>query len=166
MNVKQIALIGVAGGAVVVWIAGASTSRAPVPALTFKSSGVEVSGARLASEVARLRERLRPTAVPMQSRDLFRYAAEKSASQPQPAAEAPVTPPGDMPAPALKLVGIAEDPGDAGPVRTAIISGPGSLFIVKEGEIVMSRYRVTKVSSDGVELTDSGDNSTLHLVFP
>ena len=54
----------------------------------------------------------------------------------------------------MKLAGIAEDPEADGPVRTAIISGEGQLFMVKEGEAVTPRYRVAKISADVVELVD------------
>ena len=45
------------------------------------------------------------------------------------------------------------------PVRTAIISGEGQLYMVKEGEAVTPRYRVAKISADVVELVDLFDNS-------
>ena len=60
---------------------------------------------------------------------------------------------------------MAEDAGSDGPVRTAIISGHGQLFIVKEGEAVTARYQVAKISGDAAELTDLGDNSTITLVL-
>ena len=64
-----------------------------------------------------------------------------------------------------KLAGIAEDAGADGPVRTAIISGGGQLFMVKEGETVTPRYRVAKISADVVELTDVIDNSVRRLAL-
>ncbi len=67
------------------------------------------------------------------------------------------------PPPALKLAGIAEDAGPGGPIRTAIISGLGQLFLVKEGERVAGRYRVTKIAADLVELADTGDGTVLRL---
>jgi hypothetical protein len=65
----------------------------------------------------------------------------------------------------LKLEGLAEDHGDQGPVRTAIISGFGDIFLVKEGESVTLRYRVAKISADAVELTDLTDNTPLRLAL-
>jgi len=65
----------------------------------------------------------------------------------------------------LKLAGIAEDEGPEGAVRTAIISAPGQLLLVKEGETIVQRYRVTKISSDVVELVDLGDNSIRRLAL-
>jgi hypothetical protein len=65
----------------------------------------------------------------------------------------------------LKLVGMAEDAGPDGPVRTAIISAFGQLFLVKEGERVTSRYQVAKISAEAAEIRDLGDNSTVTLVL-
>jgi hypothetical protein len=65
----------------------------------------------------------------------------------------------------LKLEGLAEDHGDQGAVRTAIISGFGDIFLVKEGESVTLRYRVAKISADAVELTDLTDNTPLRLAL-
>ena len=68
--------------------------------------------------------------------------------------------------PALKLAGIAEDPGPNGTTeRTAIISGEGQLFMVKEGENVTPRYRVVKVSADVVELLDLSTNTPRRLAL-
>ena len=48
-------------------------------------------------------------------------------------------------------------------MRTAIISGFGDIFLVKVGDRIASRYRVTSVASDGAELVDETDGATLHL---
>ena len=71
-----------------------------------------------------------------------------------PAQRAPAAPP-------LKLVGIAEDPGPDGPIRTAIISGLGQLFFVKEGDSIAGRFRVQHLSGEVAELSDLAD-STIH----
>jgi hypothetical protein len=65
----------------------------------------------------------------------------------------------------LKLEGLAEDHGDQGAVRTAIISGFGDIFLAKEGDNVTLRYRVAKISPDAVELTDLTDNTPLRLAL-
>ena len=65
----------------------------------------------------------------------------------------------------LKLVGIAEDSSDYGPVHTAIVSGFGDLFLVKEGDSVTERYRVTRVSAEAAELLDLTDNTAVRLVL-
>src|SRR5262245_4876580 len=131
MNVKRTLTFGIVGGALAVWLAAAATSPTPPsPMLTVTPPTVaDRHGAELSEEIARLRERLRPSARPAQSRDLFRYQA-RSADRAATAADRPVvvspTPQYEAPAAAavapLKLVGMAEDPGPAGPVRTAILS--------------------------------------------
>jgi hypothetical protein len=171
MNMKRTLVLGAVGGAVAVWFAAASTSsvRQPTPAIATKPDVIDVSGAQLAAEIARLHERLRPTDAPLQARDLFRYAHRSPGVRPAPIPRGPMPPEqADTPAPEvapLKLVGIAEDVGESGPIRTAIVSGFGDLFLVKEGEAVTLRYRVSKVSADAVELTDVTNDSTLRLVL-
>jgi hypothetical protein len=171
IHMKRTATIVVVGGALLAWLAGAATSnRAVVPPPIVQRTPIEMRGEELAVEIARLQERLRPTTTPHQpGRNLFSFHAAPaarvapSAAAPPPA---PVEAPPALPAlPALKLAGIAEDEGSEGPVRTAIISGQGQLFLVKEGENVLQRYRVTKISADVVELIDLGDNSIRRLAL-
>jgi hypothetical protein len=170
MNLKRTATIAVGGGALVAWFAGAATSnRAPVAPVVTSVAPVDASGAELANEIARLQEKLRPTTPPRQpGRNLFTYhapAPPAAAPAPKPAlseAAAVFTPP----VPALKLAGIAEDADASGaPTRTAIISGEGQLFMVKEGENVTTRYRVAKISADVVELLDLEMNTPRRLAL-
>jgi hypothetical protein len=171
MNVKRIAAIGAVGGALAVWLAAASTMiTQPVVVDTSerKTTAVELRGAALAAEITRLRERLRPTSAPqLPSRNLFEFSrtapvrAAPSVPPILPEAEAPRP----APPPPLRLVGMAEDAGSDGPVRTAIISGFGQLFMVKEGERVTARYQVAKISGEVAEIRDLGDNSTITLVL-
>ncbi len=167
MTMKRIVTIGVLCGAVAVWMAAAATSDqhpiAPSPDPTARA--VEASGEALASEIARLRERLRPSVVPLQTRDVFRYVASPSSVPPSsprpdapPAHEAPEAPP-------LRLIGIAEDGVDGGIVRTAIVSGYGQVFLVKDGEALTDRFRVSTVRADAVELVDATDQTTLRLAI-
>ena len=175
IHMKRTATIVVVGGALLAWLAGAATSnRTSVPLPIVQRTPIELRGEELAVEIARLQERLRPTTTPRQpGRNLFSFhaaAARAARMAPMVAAPAPapalVEAPPALPAlPALKLAGIAEDEGPEGPVRTAIISGQGQLFLVKEGDSVAQRYRVTKISADVVELIDLGDNSILRLAL-
>jgi hypothetical protein len=170
MNTKRVALLVVAGGAVAVWLAAAATTsvRAPRPIMVPKPTATDLQGEALAAEITRLHERLRPSAAPVQNRDLFRYgnrpAAKPAAPSAAPVPLVPLVPLDAAPAPAFKLVGIAEDTGPDGPERTAIISDAGALLFVKEGDAV-SRYRVTRISSDVVELSSSGDASVVRLAL-
>jgi hypothetical protein len=170
MNTMRTATFVLGAGALAALIAGATTSgRRPAAVPTIeRARPVELQGAELAAEIARLQERLRPTTTPSSSRNLFLFGAPgRRATDVVPAAPeemtlAPVRVPAPTP-PRLALVGLAEDVTDSGPVRTAIVSGFGDIFLVKAGETVASRYRVVSVASDGVELVDETDGSTLRL---
>jgi hypothetical protein len=63
----------------------------------------------------------------------------------------------------FKLIGVAEDPGPEGVSRTAIISGQGQLYMVKEGETVAWVYRVGRMSGESVELLDTTGGAPLVL---
>jgi hypothetical protein len=96
-----------------------------VESIVTTPPAIDGRGAALAGEIARLHERLRPSATPRQpGRDLFSFVA------PAPSRPAPVQMPKAVPdeapiarpaPPALKLSGIAEDATPAGLVRTAIL---------------------------------------------
>jgi hypothetical protein len=170
MNLKRTATIAVICGALAAWLAGAATSnRAPMAPIVTRPAPIDARGAELATEIARLQDKLRPSTTPRQpGRNLFVY--HSPAPAPVPAAPkaalseaAPVFTP---PQPALKLAGIAEDvDADGAPQRTAIISGEGQLFMVKEGESVTVRYRVTKISADVVELMDLATQTPRRLAL-
>jgi hypothetical protein len=168
MKWKRTATIGLVGGALAVWLAGAATSNRRVVDTTIATpTPIELRGAELADEIARLRERLHPVAEPQQpARNLFQFSSRAAAASSRVDRQAPavseVLPAPPAPAaPPLTLVGIAEDPGQDGPIRTAIISGLGQLFFVKEGDSVAGRFRVQRLSGEVVELTDLAD-STIH----
>ncbi|HEV2986027.1 MAG TPA: hypothetical protein VGX46_16635 [Vicinamibacterales bacterium] len=170
MDLKRTATIVVVGGALLAWLAGAATSnRAVEPAPLARAPAIDTRGAELASEIARLHERLRPSATPSQrSRNLFSFQSTPRDAAPRIAVPQPAlveAPPLAQPVPPLKLAGVAEDPGADGPVRTAIITGDGQLFTVKEGENVTTRYRVVRISADVVELLDLGDNTVRRLAL-
>jgi len=169
MNVKRTATIVIGGGVLAAWLAGAATSNrgAPEP-IRFKPLPIDARGAELAIEIARLRERLRPSATPrLPGRNLFTFRAAPAPAPVAPPAPAALveSPAPSPPQPTLKLAGIAEDPGADGPVRIAIISGEGQLFMVKEGDNVTVRYRVARISSDVVELIDLADGSSRRLAL-
>ena len=171
MNLKRTATIAVIGGALIAWLAGAATSNhpiAPPPIATVQP--IDVEGAALANEIARLHDRLKPDAKPAgPGRNLFAFRAAPVRSAPPPiaapiAALSEAAPMAPAPPP-LTLEGIAEDAGADGPVRTAFISGGGQFFMVKEGESITPRYRVAKISADVVELSDEADHSTRRLAL-
>lgn len=168
MHVKRTATIVLGGGALAAWFAGAATSNRPLPdPVILRAPLIDARGADLAAEIARLHERLRPETTPRAPlRNPFRYHAAPVAASALPALpRLPLTeaPPEVAPPAPLRLSGIAEDPGPDGPVRIAFISGNGQLYMVREGEAVTPRYRVTRIAADVVELTDTGDGTTRRL---
>ncbi|HZP49247.1 MAG TPA: hypothetical protein VFB07_11960 [Vicinamibacterales bacterium] len=170
MNVNRTLTLMAISGALLAWFAAAATSNRDVPPpIVLPPPHVDLQGADLAKEIARLHDRLRPDAPPRQpARNLFTYHAAvhhdavPEAAPPKPALSEPA-PPTAPPLPPLKLAGIAEDEGPDGPIRTAIISAEGQLFLVKPGDALTSRYRVARVGADAVELTDTIDNSVRRL---
>ena len=169
MQLKRVVWLGAGGGALAVWFAAAATTTpsgvvmAPPPS---RPNAIDRSGADLATEVARLHERLRPETAPLHTRDLFRYRATPAPRQVvavEPVA-AVIAPPVALP-PELSLIGLAEDMVDGQPQRTAIIGGEGGPFFVKEGDALLARYRVRRISADVVELVDQ-DERPLRLALP
>lgn len=162
-------LVGGAG-LLAAWLAAASDDPpTPPPAV---ASPALVRAEQLAFEIqaqaARLRARLAAAPRPADGgRNPF--AVEERPASPAPARVRAATI-DEFPAvvtvpepPLLVLSGIAED-GEAGaPVRTAILSGLGDVFLVKAGETVASRFEVIAVGADTVELRDLGTGRTLRL---
>jgi hypothetical protein len=130
----------------------------------------DVRADALAHEIARLHERLAPSAAPLQAgRNLFQFTAanprhEAPAGKPALSEAAPVAPL-PSPPPPFKLIGVAEDKDGSATVRTAIVSSPGQLFTVKQGQNVTPRFLVTRIGADTVELQDLVDHSTLRLAL-
>jgi hypothetical protein len=175
MNLKRTAIIFVGGAALAAWLSAAiAPARPPIASQRIAPAPIDASGAALASEIARLRERLRPSPAPRETlRNPFVFRSSRG-SVPSLAS----TPPaavgmGASPAlaadagPRLTLAGIAEDAGpDGTPTRIAILSGNGQLFLVKQGEVVNDRntaYRVGAISTNAVELTALDDGTTRRL---
>src|SRR5436190_19310682 len=96
MNVKRIAMLSAAGAVLVAMIADATTSgvRRAAPIVTPPSTkAIELQGAELAAEVARLRARLRPADQPQEpARNLFQFTARGSRSSAVAAALPPEQP--------------------------------------------------------------------------
>jgi len=167
MNLPRTVFLGVVGGALVAWLASAGTSgtRPIEPLRPSKTTTAELKGAELAAEIARLHNRLHPTTPPEQpERNLFKFgssAAQQVALAPPAPAPEPAAAPVVPQAPPLTLIGVAEDAD----VRTAIISGLGQLFLVKEGERVADRYTVTRIDPAGVDLLDATDSRTIQLTL-
>ena len=172
MNIRRIAWLGVTSIAVASWFSAASTPDLRRSALLERAPStreLDRSAATLQSEVARLHDRIAPTATPSRARDLFRFAGRaphRVTGEAPPAtaqtAEAPVETP---PRPTLQLIGVAEDESADGTVRTAIVAGLGDLYLVKPGDVVAGQYLVERVTSDAVQLTDTSSSASTTLTL-
>ncbi|HSK09246.1 MAG TPA: hypothetical protein VK911_06700 [Vicinamibacterales bacterium] len=162
-------VIATAGG----WLASEVVARRstptqavePIPAV---ETGVGRATARLSLSLKRLAAvRPDPYAGPVRNPFAFGASAvdppqraagdperDHSFAEPVPGAEA-----------ALQLAGVAEDPGPEGPVRRAVISAGGQVFLVGKGELVLGRYRVAGIDPGAVDLEDLEDGSVRRLVF-
>jgi hypothetical protein len=174
MDLKRTAVLGVLGAGFAAMLAGAMTTGQREIAAPPSTGGaaVERKGEALGAEIARLRARLRPSVEPQQpSRNLFEYGSKATPRSESPsdrladrtADEAPQ--PVIQALPPLRLVGLAEDPGPDGPVRTAFISGAGDLYLAKQGDVLAARYEVTQISGAGVVLTDLTTQTTINLAL-
>lgn len=171
MNLKRAAIVAAGGGALAVWLAAAATPGiGGAPAVTrSKPTALDAQGAELSGEVERLRERLRPSAEPRApGRNLFRYAARPAhgaASHPERPEPPSAAPTPRLPSVQLDFIGVAESPGADGVVRTAIMTAGGQLVHAREGDSVTSRYRVSRITAEVVELVDTADGATTRLVL-
>jgi Tfp pilus assembly protein PilP len=98
-------------------------------------------------------------------RDPFRFQARV---QKPPAFVPPPAVVENLPAPALpilSLTGIATDVVDGKAQRSAVVSLPAGVLIVREGESIAGLYTVVAISDDSIELESTGDSSrrTLRL---
>jgi hypothetical protein len=104
-------------------------------------------------------------------RNPFRFAQRQRprAARPEPVPAPSQRAPDGTPAartPQLHLIGVAEKMTDEGVERTAIISGAGQLFMVKAGDSVTTRYVVTAVGADVLELRDTVTDAIKRLGLP
>lgn len=63
----------------------------------------------------------------------------------------------------MTLAGIASDGDASSPRRTAILSTPAGVLIVKEGDMIGDAYRVERIAEEMVELSRTADDSRLEL---
>jgi Tfp pilus assembly protein PilP len=128
----------------------------PAPQATEQLTAI---AADVHAQAERLRERLARAPVPQTPlRNPFAFDAPRP-ELPPPGMVAATTGPDPAPSapavPVLSLIGVAENATSDGPRRTAIIAGQAdALYIVGEGQAVGSRYRVTAIGADAVELED------------
>jgi hypothetical protein len=164
MDWKRTATLGVIGGTLVTLLARASTSVVAPPAIPSPVQAAHDTPAVL-PEVDRLHQRLSAPVTPMApARNLFAFGSKAPVPrEPVARLEAlPAPPPMPQP-PALTLVGLAEEAGPDGPIRTAIISGVGGLHFVRVGEAIVGGYRLTAIRDDSVEVSDAANAAPFQL---
>jgi hypothetical protein len=168
MNWKSTATIGVSGGTLVALLATAAPSIDRRHDTLPPAASIDTKqGAALVAQTARLLGPLSPQIPPSKStRNPFAFAhsAAVSASTPSGPAEpigGSAPDPIRLPPPPFTLVGLAEDRASGATVMTAILSSPGALQFVKQGDRVTGGYRVTTISAESVELLDADGRSLL-----
>jgi hypothetical protein len=162
-----------ASGAMVVatWLA----SHAPVggpreqPVSVPSAAHTETAAAEIQREADRLHSRLnRVASYKLPSRNPFRFDDRAAV---RPIARQPIIkeipPPVDPEPPAIRIVlsGIGEDVEGDQVIRTAIISTPEDVHILKIGDTIGDTYKVTKIDADAVELARLDDGSVLQLTL-
>jgi hypothetical protein len=175
MSVKRAA--GYCGGALLLlaWLSSAGglmrqAPDAPEGGTPVDTSGTTTLAADVQAQTLRLKTRLAAAPAPQEPfRNPFTFgqrASERREAAPRPAAEVLAPVPGLPLEPAIELIGIANNESPKGVVRTAIISAlSGELFLMKEGETMVARYRVGTISADAVELTDLLSGSVRRLAL-
>jgi hypothetical protein len=175
MSWKSTAVAGLAT-VTATWLASyAPVGRVPqAPSQTPSVEHTEIAAAEIQREADRLHARLLQVgAYRDPARNPFRYAPRAAARTAPPARIEPVITSEAMadtarpvePTPRFTLTGIAEDIVNETPVRTAIISTPSDVFLVKVGEMVLDQYKVERISADGVELVRVDTGATVRLML-
>ena len=156
------------------WLASAPPSNAPdraAPAVRLpatrdvRSPNIEREAERLQARVQREVEYTQPQRNPFRF-GVARPEVNRGGDLPDPT-PAPAPPPVVVPIvepPPVTLSGIAEDQKGQQMERTAILSSPSGVLLVREGDPVMGEYRVARIESEAVELVKS-DGTTLRLTL-
>ena len=67
--------------------------------------------------------------------------------------------------PELRLIGLAEDTSSGSVVRTAVITAPNQVYLVREGEQIALRFLVDRIGADAVQLRDLANDGTIVLAL-
>ncbi len=138
----------------------------PAAARDARSSNIEREAERLQTRARRDVEYAQPQRNPFRF-GVARPDVNRGGDLPDPApapAPPPVAVPIVAPPPPVKLSGIAEDQKGQQMERTAILSSPAGVLLVREGDPVLGEYRVGRIESEAVELVKS-DGTSLRLTL-
>ena len=156
------------------WLASAPPSNAPgraasavrlPPTRDVRSPDIEREAERLQTRVQREVEYTQPQRNPFRF-GVARPQVNRGGDLPGPT-PAPAPPPVAVPIvepPPVTLSGIAEDQKGQQLERTAILSSPSGVLLVREGDPVLGEFRVARIESEAVELVKS-DGTTLRLTL-
>lgn len=67
--------------------------------------------------------------------------------------------------PAVTLSGVAEDRVGERVERTAVLSSPGGVLLVREGDEVLGQFRVASIERDAIELKRLTDGGSVRLTL-
>ena len=169
MNSRAVGVLG-ALGILAAWLVAAAGIGFDVPATPRPAPGPVVQAdpivARIDAQAARLRGYL-ASAPPLKpsTRDPFRFGTRPApADRPHPRLTEIVAPLAAAFIP-LTLAGVAEDGREEAVKRTAVITGMGQLFLVKEGEEFGGRFRVVRIGPDAASVTDRTTGMTVTLAL-
>ena len=155
------------------WLASSPPANAPTGTISPARSA-RARDASAASDIEAQAERLRtglqgernytaPQRNPFrfeQRRDVDPGLVERgTAFEPQPEPEPAAAPP-----PPMSLSGMAEDQVNGEISRTAVVSSPGGVELLREGDEILG-YRVARIESDAVELVRIADGTTRRLAL-
>jgi Tfp pilus assembly protein PilP len=162
-----------AGGLAATYLVSVPPTAAPERATPVRAAHTSQrkasdNAADIEELAARLQARVRAeTSYREPGRDPFRFVARRPAFvPPKPSVTALPPPPVVAPAaPLVTLSGIATDQSDGVVQRSAVLSAPAGVLIVREGELVGGLYRVIAIGEESVELEAVADSSrhTLRL---
>jgi hypothetical protein len=147
------------------WLASAAgvgrPSIPPVPSRSPEALQLDALASGVESQALRLRQRLAVAPAPRPTiRNPFEFVVEPPPAVRDRTPIVPAAPVNDVPPePNLVLIGLAED----GSTRTAMIESGDELVMAIEGQTIVGRYRVAKVSADAVELVDLVAGTTRRL---
>ena len=154
------------------WLASTPPANAPAPAVSSQAAtGRATAAPDIEREAMRLQARVRREAVYVKPhRNLFRFGPAQpmvapAVGVPETATRAETIVPAAPAPPLVSLSGIAEDPVDGRVERTAILSSPDGVLLVREGDDVLGQYRVARVEGEAVDLVKLVDGTTLRLVL-
>ena len=180
MNVTRVAAWSCGGALLAVWLAAAAgAGRQPAPAVRQRPAestrpSTDLRPPSYAAQARRLREYSRVAPTPQHpSRNPFAFARSSpspavttSAGRPTDAPSTDGSPPASDPVFGLALIGVASSRTELGLERTAVISGPGGVLLVKGGDLVRAQVRVAFVEEGAVVLENLETGVTTRLQLP